>query len=524
MINGKATANAMSWHGKNISYQQLRQEISRLATLLSPVSNGKAAIYSENRPEWGYAFYAAWYHKMIAVPVDFLAPAAEVEYILKDCQPEYLFCSDRTLAEAEQAIAGLQKKPKLYNFDHLQLPAGGDAELQIPEIDRSEIVTILYTSGTTGNAKGVMLSLDSILANIEAVTSFIPIYNDHRPVMALLPFHHIFPLLGTLVAPLFAGTVIAFSPGITAEDIIGTLKKHKISIIIGVPRLYAAIRDGIMAKINASIVTRSIFKLAESLQSRGFSRKIFKKVHDEFGGNIDFLVCGGAKLDPELGKDYKTLGFEMLEGFGMTEAAPMITFTRPGKWKLGAAGTAMPELEVKIKDGEIIARGRNIMSGYFNRPEETAAVIKDGWLHTGDKGYLDDEGFLHVTGRIKEIIVLSNGKNISPEEEENKIYGLDELVEEVAVFQRDDQLHVVVLPDFKKAGMQGIHDLEDYIRNEIIDHYNRLVSPFKRLKNIMIVVDPLPRTRLGKLQRFRLPDLQAASTDQLKASLAEALA
>ena len=500
-------STAIVWKDKRISYSELLARAADYASLYAADKAEKVAIFAENRPEWAFAFVSAWINEAIAVPIDYMSPADDVAYILKDCAPEVVFYTRETEKVIHQAAQDAAVTPHLFLLDDL-----ADAEIKASAADLTvddweQTAAIIYTSGTTGSPKGVMLSFDNLMANIEAVCDDIPIFNPERSVLALLPMHHIFPLMGTLIAPLYAGGIIAFSPTMASEDILNTLQANRVAIIIGVPRLYAAIRKGIMDKINAHFITRALFGLARRINSQSFSRKLFKKVHQRFGGHVEFMVSGGAKLPDDVARDYKTLGFEMLEGFGMTEAAPMITFTRPGDWLIGSAGKAMPCLEVTTMDGEIVARGRNIMQGYYNRPEETADVLKDGWLHTGDLGHIDAQGFLHVTGRSKEIIVLSSGKNINPEEIEHKLLNTSDLIAEVGVFLADDQLNAAILPDFKQMRERGIVNMETHFRWEIINQYNGKVAPYKKISRFQLLKTELPRTRLGKLQRFRLLEM-----------------
>ncbi len=317
--------------------------------------------------------------------------------------------------------------------------------------DESSTALILYTSGTTGNPKGVMLSFKNLLANLNAVCRDVPIYVEGDRIMILLPFHHILPLVGTIVAPLYSGGTMVLNTSLAAEDLMATLKQYKVTIMIGVPRLYQLIYKGLREKINGSLVARMMVKLAESVDSLSFSRKIFGSVQKKFGGYLKYLVCGGAPIDPEVTKLFKTLGFEILEGFGMTETAPMITFTRPGKILPGVPGHLLPGIKIRFEEGEIVVAGDNVMQGYYNKPEDTAQVLKDGWLYTGDLGYLDDNGYLHITGRKKEIIVLPNGKNINPEEVERTVLKHSEFVKEVGVFLKEGILQAIILPDFRKA-------------------------------------------------------------------------
>ncbi len=503
---------AIIWKDEHISYQKLLQNVHHYADLFVGSHARRVAIFSENRPQWAYAFYAGWENNCTVVTIDFMATADEVAYIINDCQPEVLFCSSTTWPVLEDALELCDYIPQTLTFDDIPPLTHEISIPDFPEPDLNQTAVIIYTSGTTGSPKGVMLSFDNLLANIEAVTVGAKIYNIHRNVMVMLPLHHIFPLMGTLVIPLSIGATTAFSPSLATKDIIDTLQNNQIAIIIGVPRFYNLLRKGIKDKINAKAVTRGLFKMAEKINSQKFSKTLFKSLHRKFGGHVTFLVSGGAKIAEEVCRDFLTLGFEVLEGFGMTEAAPMICFTRPGRVKVGSAGEPVSTLKVTTREGEIVACGRNIMQGYFNRKEETDAVLKDGWLHTGDLGYFDDEGFVHITGRKKEIIILSNGKNINPEEIEYKILAMSDLITDVGVYMKDDSLNAAIFPDLKKALEKNITNLAETIRWEVIDIYNQKVSSYKRITKFIILKEDLPKTRLGKVQRFKLDALTGEST------------
>lgn len=509
-------STAISYKDSQITYDSLLRSIQAFASLYKNNPPERIAVFSQNIPEWVFAFYSGWVNGSVPVPIDFMASSDEVAFILNDCRPGIVFYSKETEKVLLSALEKVTYQPGLFLIDELRVETENHQPQKISVTDVNKIAVIIYTSGTTGSPKGVMLSFDNLLANIEAVTEHIAIYTAERSVLVLLPLHHVFPLLGTMMAPLYTGSKIAFSPSLASEDIINTLQKNKIAIIIGVPRLYAAIRNGIMAKINQKAVAKKLFVLAKKIGSRKFSKKIFSAVHNRFGGNVTFMVSGGAKLDEEVAADYKALGFEMLEGFGMTEAAPMITFTRPGRWKIGSAGELMPGMEIKSLEGEIVARGRNVMQGYYNRPEETAQVIRDGWLHTGDLGYIDDEGYIHITGRKKEIIVLSNGKNINPEEIEKKVKEISPLIAEVGVFMKDDKLNAAIYPDPAKVSETNSENISDLIKWNVINIYNESSSPAKKISRFFIVDTELPKTRLGKLQRFRLAELEQNKTSAPK--------
>ncbi len=502
---------ALVWHDNEISYESLLQRISHTCTFFEKSEYRHVLICAENRPEWVYCFFAAWRLNAAVIPVDFMNSVSDVEYIIGDCKPELIIYSDTTREVVLDACKGQQHEMELFNLEKLADAEPGpdlqNLEPRYPQADADKTALLIYTSGTTGSPKGVMLSYDNLAANIESVSDEIPIYTRSDRVMVLLPLHHIFPLLGSMVAPLTVGATIVFSPSLTPEDMMATLEKHGINIVIGVPRLYTLISRSIMGKIQSSVVGRILFSLASTINSLTFSRKLFGKVQQKFGGEVRFLISGGAKLDEETGHNLRVLGFEILEGFGMTEAAPMITFTRPGEVLVGSAGKPMSCNEVKTVDGEIVARGRNIMQGYYNRPEETTEVLKDGWLHTGDLGHFDEDNNIHITGRRKEIIVLSSGKNINPVEIEHKLEARSDLIAEAGVFLNDNVLQVVIFPDFARLHEEKITNIEEHFRNRVIDPYNQEASPYKRLLKLNIIQEELPKTRLGKLKRFLLHNL-----------------
>lgn len=497
---------AIIWNDEPIDYSTVIKNVNNTYSLIKNIPAEKIAIFSENRPEWIYAFYAGWKKDATVVPIDHMSTAEEVVYILSDCKPEVLFISGEKIEIIKEALNQVDYNPEVMIFEDLPMDSVEDTGDDYPELDEEKTAVIIYTSGTTGSPKGVMLSYKNLLTNIDAVTKEIQILANDDVYLGLLPFHHIFPLMGTLIVPMSVGGTIAMSPSLSGEDIIKTLQTHKVSIIIGVPRLYSVIFKGVKDKIDVSAVAKLLFNLAEKLNSLSFSRKIFGKVHKKFGGNIKYLICGGAALNPVIGQGFKTLGFELLEGFGMTEAAPMITFTRPGRVKVGSGGQPLSSNEVKIVDDEILAKGPNVMKGYYNRPEETNEVIKDGWLHTGDLGRFDEDNSLFITGRRKEIIVLSNGKNINPEEIENKLSDF-ELVQEAGVFADGDNLHAVIYPNLGAVQRSGISNLDEAFLWDVVDKYNLKVSPSKKISNFSLTNEELPRTRLSKLKRFLLPEL-----------------
>jgi long-chain acyl-CoA synthetase len=490
------------------SYRAFFGKIKAFADTFREKGYEKIAIFSENRPEWIYAFYAAWYNGCIVVPIDFLSSAEDAAYILNDCRPGLIFAGKNVRPTLEKLGDGrLQYSPDILLIDDMKVSESTENEPFEMKYSDEKTAVIIYTSGTTGSPKGVMLSFQNLMANVRAVTQDVRIFTPDRPVLMLLPLHHIFPLAGSMMAPLHAGGCIVMSPSMQSSDIIETMKNNPVKIMIGVPRLYELLHKGIKAKIDAKAIGRLFYRIVKFSHSKRLARKIFKKVHQGLGGELQIMVSGGAALNKETGNFFKTLGFDVMEGYGMTEAAPMITFPRPGHIVIGTAGQALPGLNVELRDGEVVAKGPNIMQGYYKRPEETAEVLKDGWLYTGDLGEIDQKGFLRITGRKKEILVLPNGKNINPVELETKLEKRIPHVKEAGVLLYQDNLHAIILPDYKLLADEKVPDAEMFFREQIIPEFNRELTSYKRIIRFSIVKDELPRTRLGKIQRHKLAEM-----------------
>lgn len=500
---------------RNISYTQLLDYICLFSKYTPQHQGDKTLIFSENREGWIYAFFSVWQNRGVAVPVDASSTVSDVVYILKDCQPQCIWTSRQCLGVAEEAVreAGLPIQILLIDdYEQANCPQR-EGKLHIQEdgiftAENHEMALIIYTSGTTGSPKGVMISYANLYANCRSVTVDVPIFDSTRRTLILLPLHHVLPLVGTLIMPILAGGGVAICPTLSGLDIMDTLVRGKIGIFVGVPRLWTTIYLGIKKKIDASPVARALFKLCEVAKSPKLSRIIFKAVHQKLGGHLTYCVSGGASLDTEVGNGLRTLGITMLEGYGMTETAPIISFTRPGDVIPGCVGLPMSTVDVKISNGEICVKGPNVMLGYYNRPEETAQVIdRDGYVHTGDLGYLDELGRIHITGRSKEIIVLSNGKNIQPAELEFKLEKYDQYVKEVAVTQDSDMLRAIIVPQEEWARNLSDQEVEEQLKRSVIEPYNLTVVNYKKLMSLFVYRGSLPRTKLDKLQRFKLKDL-----------------
>jgi long-chain acyl-CoA synthetase len=490
----------------DITYRQFLKRVQQYAQIFEDKGFTKVAIYAENSISWIFAFYAALQNNCIAIPIDFLASAEDVSYIIDDCRPDLLFISSGIKELYLKVDLKTRHKPYVLVFEEI-ITDDYSAESQwIGPEDNETTAVIIYTSGTTGSPKGVMLSYTNIHENMNSVIGC-KIYIPERQVMIFLPLHHVFPLVGSMMTPLSIGCTIPIAPSMQSADLMKTFTENEVGVFLGVPRLYELMYRGIKAKIDKSAVAKFLLWFVMKTRNRNLGKKIFKKVHQGFGGQLQYMIAGGAALNKEVGAFFYGLGFDIMEGFGMTEAAPMIAFPRPGKIKIGATGQALPGLTIEIREGEIVAKGPSIMKGYYNRPEETAEVIIDGWLHTGDLGYLDKDGFLYITGRKKEIIVLPNGKNINPVEIEMKLDGYSGAIKEAGVFMHNEMLHAVILPDYNFLTQNGVADINQYFRDQVISPFNAEMSSYKRIMQFTLVKSELPRTRLSKLQRFKLEEL-----------------
>ena len=461
----------------NVTYSELLQRVAQFARKTPKGKQTKTVVFSENREGWAYAFFSVWLNDGVAVPVDASSTAGDVAYILNDCKPDAVWVSKERKAVLEEALKLANVETKVFLIDDNESLSLRDEPTTsilpwaaLAEPDNSDTAVIIYTSGTTGSPKGVMLSFSALMANVHSVSYDVPIYTDKRRALILLPLHHVLPLMGSLIAPLYMGGGVAICPSLSGPDIMDTLCRGKVGIMIGVPRLWQTLYVGIKKKIDQSPVARALFALCRACKSRALSRLIFASVRKKMGGHIDYLVSGGAALDKEIGEGLRTLGLDVLEGYGMTETAPIIAFTRPGDIIPGCSGLPLPGVDCKLVDGELCVKGPNLMKGYYNRPEETAQVIdSDGYLHTGDK-----------------------------------LEKYDKLVKEAAVVQDGDKLSAIIVPQPSWASTMTDSEVAALLKREVLEPYNMTVSAYKKLMSVLVYRGELPRTRLDKLQRYKL--------------------
>lgn len=511
--------NAIYTGDQVLTYRHVIEMIGVFAKHTPHETGAKILIVSENREGWIYAFYSIWEKKGIAVPVDATSTVEDIAYIMRDCQPQAVWTSHnkKELVKAAIIEAGVRMDVLIIDdFEHASLTLQNDDDVLLSQAEvfnklhtgGDDTAVLIYTSGTTGSPKGVMLSYNNLYANYKGVSEEVSIFNGERSSLMLLPVHHILPLQASVIIPFCSGSAVAICPTLSGPDIMQSLCRGKVGIFVGVPRLWQTLYSGIMKKINASIVSRTLFAICKKVNNRKLSRFVFQSVHKKMGGHLDFCVSGGAALDKEIGEGLRTLGLDVLEGYGMTETAPIIAFTRPDDIIPGCVGLPLPSVECKIVNGELYAKGPNVMKGYYNRPEETTAVLDDeGFVHTGDLARFDEKGRIYITGRCKEIIVLSNGKNVQPNEIEYKIEKYEDIVKEAAVTQDSDMLAAIIVPQSDWASTRTDDEIEEELKRVVLEPYNKTVENYKKIMRLYVYRGDLPRTRLDKLKRFQLKDI-----------------
>ncbi|WP_339005006.1 AMP-binding protein [Fusobacterium animalis] len=499
---------AVTYGEQKISYADVIKYVNYYSEFLDITKGDRSALMMENRPESIFSFFSIWAKKGIAMSLDAGYTVDQLAYVLGDSTPKYLFVSNKTKKVAEEANSKLNNIIKIINVDELVLPAEYKIKKEEFENDSNDdVAVIVYTSGTTGNPKGVMITYENIKTNMEGVRA-VDLVNETDVILAMLPYHHIMPLCFTLILPIYMGVPIVLLTEISSASLLKTLQENRVTVILGVPRVWEMLDKAIMIKINESPLAKFMFKMAEKINSMAIRKMLFSKVHKQFGGHIRLMVSGGAKIDKNILEDFRTMGFCAIQGYGMTETAPIIAFNVPGRERSDSAGEVIPNVEVKIADdGEILVKGKNVMKGYYNNEKATEeAFDKDGWFHTGDLGRMDGK-YLIIIGRKKEMIVLPNGKNIDPNDIENEIIKNTDLIKEIAVTEYKEQLLAIIYPDFQQIEAKKIVNIKDAIKWEVIDKYNVTAPNYKKIHDIKIVKKELPKTRIGKIRRFMLKDL-----------------
>ena len=520
---------------ENITYKMLLEQINALGTKLYSMGlkNKRIAILGRNRYEWALGHLTSLLGGIISVPLDKDLQVDELENSLIRSKADAIYFDEKYIEKIEEIKNRNNTNVKEYicmskiaGYDDIhtlkeegqKLLEEGNKEYISAKIDENVMNILLFTSGTTSKSKAVMLSQKNIASNVYAMQRVEDIRSTDSN-LAFLPMHHIFGST-CLIVMLACGVRTSFPDGL--RYVAQNLKEYEVSLFVGVPLLVEAIYNKVVKEIdkqgktklikNAIRVSNFLLKLHIDIR-----RKLFKPIIDQLGGKMRFVISGGAPLDPKIQKGFIDLGINVAQGYGLTETSPVIAAENMYKSRTGSIGVPMENVTVEIvnKDdngiGELRAKGPNVMLGYYENDEETNKVLKDGWFYTGDLGYIDKDGFIFITGRQKNMIVLKNGKKIFPEEIETLVNRID-LVEECMVFGMPDEadkndvklsVKVVYNKDEvkQKYGDISFDEIRDIIWDRIKNEVNTTVPRYKHIMNMILTDKELIKTTTKKVKR-----------------------
>ncbi len=532
---------------KGMAYGEFYESARDIGTGLAKLGmkpKDRVALLSHNGPGWVISYFSILQNGGIIVPIDKEWKAGELKHILNDSSARFIILSGdylETLCEVVDLLPSLEKAILMDPFmeekgtsmegKDSRLPGTADLELlHIDQLRRNEtilhhemeadaLVAIVYTSGTTGSSKGVVLTNRNIVSNIQSFVEHAGVDEDIH-TLSILPINHVYEATCGILAPIYLGGTISFCESL--KKFASNIQEVKPNFVMGVPALYEKMYSRIMRGIDSNFLSRTLFrtKLLRGVVTRGIRRRL--------GNDIRF-ISGGAALDPEIAKGIRNLGLKVYQGYGITETSPVISFEYEGIMKEGSVGRSIPGVEVRIHDpneegvGEILVKGPNVMKEYFNNPDATEATFMDGWYRTGDLGSVDDEGFLYVKGRLKNLIVRANGKNVYPEEVEQELLK-SPYIEEVMVYGKKispfvEEIHALVYCNqdslnlhAKESGIahMTVGGIEELIKLEI-RKYGKNLAKYKRVKKFRIREEPFPKTSTRKIKRYVLGDEIAVS-------------
>jgi long-chain acyl-CoA synthetase len=529
------------------TYAELRRMAEAIAGWL--VAQGmppgeRIAILADNHPRWVAAYLGIIAAGGSAVPLDTTYHADQVAKLLKDSGAALLVCDWRHLRIAQEAVAGTSTEILLTDAAS-ELGSDGGARAPAPtwtgvDLDNifsrysgrftpvprqpDDLASLLYTSGTTADPKGVMLTHANLLAEAEAVFAWAHI-GPEDAILGVLPLFHVLSQMANLLLPLVAGARAVYLSTLNTTELLRALRERQVTAFAVVPQFFNLIHDRIYKEVEQrGMVARFAFRRMTRITAfcRRFGinpgRLFFGRIHELFGSRMRLLVTGGSRFDPRIARDFYTLGIDILQAYGLTETCGGAFVNLPGKNVIGSVGRALKGVEAKTIDtqasddgspasGEILIRAPIVMKGYWNRRDATADVLKDGWLYTGDLGYLDADGNLFITGRKKEVIILANGKNVYPEEIEAH-YLQSPFVKEICVMGMErtagtEKLYAVIVPNFEVLRQRKVVNAKEVIRFDVEDLSAKLAST-KRISGYEIWQEDLPRTTTRKIKRFEV--------------------
>lgn len=520
------------------SYREVVDQAARAAAFLTEhgIRPGNAVgLLMENHPVWGIAFLAIQWAGAVAVPLDTFHTPETLARLIEHAGCRLLISSETFLGQLEEIKRLWPAAPPVLVRSREPRPGYShwESEIQAQEaaspaapVSRAadDPVTIIYTSGTTGDPKGVVLTGRNIYGNIDTALSLIEV-NSSDHLLSILPLYHILSLGVNFLIPVFRGCKLTFLDSLDPATVIRTFSEEGITIFVCVPQFFYSLHRRVETEIEKQSWTgRFLFRRLLSLShlfreefGLNLGQTVFRRIHSRFGSKFRLFGVGGARFDPVVEAYLRDLGFDLVQAYGMTETAALITVATMEKYQVGSVGRALPGTELRIDKpdrdgvGEVVVRGPNVTQGYWRNPEATSQTMEDGWLRTGDSGRLSRSGFLYLTGRLKDVIVLSSGKNIYPEELEHHYQMRCPEIKEMCVLGMVDEtsssagekLHAVIVPDFDYLRSHKIVNTAEMIRYVLETHSQGLPS-YKRVKSFEIRRDPLPRTTTRKIKRFQV--------------------
>ena len=522
---------------QKIKYSKVKEDVDALGTALINLGlKGKRiAVIGENRYEWAISYLAVITGVGIVVPLDRQLPEKELENCIKRSEVSAIMYSSKLEDSINKLFTNFENVEKYICFDDIsdngnfmslskvikygkKLMEEGNRDFIDAEINEEEMSEMLFTSGTTSEPKIVMLSHKNICFNIHEQCKMLEIVPDDV-FLSVLPIHHTYECTCGFLTPLYRGASVAYCEGL--RHIQKNMQQAKVTVFLGVPlifeTLYRKIWEGIGKQGKTNLVKRMI-KITNALDKVGIhlKKKIFKEIHEQLGGNIKVLIVGAAAMTPEVSKGFRDLGILTVQGYGLSECAPIVALNRDVDYKDDAAGLPLPNEEVKIDNpneegvGEIIVKGDHVMLGYYKNDEENKKALKDGWFYTGDLGFIDEDGFIHITGRKKNVIITKNGKNIYPEEIETMLLRND-YIKECMVYGKKDKddvklaAEIVLDNDFieekYKDNPKTKEELKKIVWEEVKKINQELVS-YKHVKEINIRDTEFKKTTTMKIKRY----------------------
>ena len=484
----------------------------------------RVGLLSDNQPEWGMAYLSIVGHGMTAVPIDRLLKPGEYQRILVDSGARAIIVSDGFIEDVRKIKDSL---PNLEHILHLEDTVHQEQNGVAPDYvaDPDDLAVLIYTSGTTGQPKGVMLSHKNIMTNVVSCTQSIS-FSRGDNFLSVLPMHHTFECTAGFLAPIYQGATVTYVGSLKSRDIIDTMRDTQATIMLAVPLLYEKMHAGILRKIKTQPphlktilnLSMSVVKVAEKFNKK-IGHAVFRSLREKGGfGSIRFFISGAAALPPEVAQGFERLGMVILQGYGLTEASPVVSVNRFGSPKHDSVGRLISGVEVKVLNpdetgvGELMVRGDNVMLGYYNNTEATEEVLKDGWLYTGDSGWVDEDGHIHIAGRLKNVIVTKAGKNIYPEEIEGEL-SLSPYIAEVLVFgavkasSGEEYVKAIVVPDYEYLEQENM-DTDEAFLTTLLDQEIRErcanLADYKRVKEFELRKEEFPKTSTRKIKRFLL--------------------